>query len=58
MKLELSIVFIVIALLASACASNIVVSNCRQIKVENDDKPRWLCDKTLSDQWRYSDTGL
>jgi len=52
MKLELSIVFIVIALLASACASNIVVSNCRQIKVENDDKPRWLCDKTLSDQWR------
>ena len=37
-----------ISVLASVCASNIV-SHCRQIKVENDDKPRWLCDKTLSD---------
>ena len=38
--------------LMTGCASNILVSNCRLVQVEGDDKERWLCDKTFSDQWR------
>lgn len=38
--------------LMTGCASNILVSNCREVHVDGDDKERWLCDKTFSDQWR------
>ena len=36
----------------TGCASNILVSNCREVQVQGDSKKRWVCDKQFSDQWR------
>lgn len=49
MKLFFAVLF---AMFLTGCASNIVVSNCRELTVEGDSDKRWLCDKTFSDQWR------
>jgi len=46
------LILILMTIVLSGCASNIVVSNCRKITVEDDIKQRWLCDKSLSDNWR------
>lgn len=52
MLIAVTIIVLLFTLILTGCASNILVSNCRMVEVEGDDKERWLCDKTFSDQWR------
>lgn len=52
MLIAVTIIVLLFTLILTGCASNILVSNCRLVEVEGDDKERWLCDKTFSDQWR------
>ena len=52
MMLAVAVVVLIVALLLTGCASNILVSNCRMVQVEGDSKQRWLCDKSFSDQWK------
>lgn len=52
MLLSVIILTLIVAILLTGCASNILVSNCRMVQVEGDSKQRWLCDKSFSDQWK------
>lgn len=36
----------------TGCQSNVLVSNCKAVVVQDDPKARWLCDKGWSDFWR------
>lgn len=52
MKLILWMALYLVMTSATGCASNFLMSNCREVKVAGDDSVRWLCDKSWSDYWR------
>lgn len=52
MKWNLAALAIISTILLSGCQTNILVSNCRKVVVEGDEKARMLCDKGWSDYWK------